>query len=402
MARDEIVVGLEIGTSKVCVIVGEIKSDRSIKIIGVGEAASRGVRKGEIVDFDICGKCIREAIVEAEEKSDVLIKNIYLGVTGAHMESFSNRGKFDLPDDRDEISNEDVEAVQEKAREITVANQHTFLHTILQHYYVDDQAGVLNPVGMFGKKLEADFHIIHGVASRIKNTIRCVKELDLEVEDIVFNPYAAAQVVLDQQHKNVGALMIDMGGGTTGYMVYLNGAVEYSGVLGLGGDHITNDLSLGLRVPMAKAEKLKIEHGCVTLGNTDPGDVISLRDEHGFAGKDIERETLNTIIHLRVRETLEQVKKRLIEDNVMDLLGAGIVLTGGSSMLRGVKHLAEEVFGVPVQMTRAQNMTGNVSAFENPKYSTAIGLVKYAQATFELDNKGLFGSIFNWLVSGRK
>lgn len=402
MARDEIVVGLEIGTSKVCVIVGEIKSDRTIKVIGVGEAASRGVRKGEIVDFDICGKCIREAIVEAEEKSDVLIKNIYLGVTGAHMESFSNRGKFELPDDRDEITNEDVEAVQEKAREITVATQHTFLHTILQHYYVDDQSGVLNPVGMFGKKLEADFHIIHGVASRIKNTIRCVKELDLEVEDIVFNPYAAAQVVLDQQQKNVGALMIDMGGGTTGYMVYLDGAVEYSGVLGLGGDHITNDLSLGLRVPMAKAEKLKIEHGCVTLGNSDPGDVISLRDEHGFAGKDIERETLNTIIHLRVRETLEQVKKRLIEDNVMDLLGAGVVLTGGSSMLRGVKHLAEEVFGVPVQMTRAQNMTGNVSAFENPKYSTAIGLVKYAQATFELDNKGLFGSIFNWLVSGRK
>ena len=402
MAKDEIVVGLEIGTSKVCVIVGEIKSDRSIKIIGVGEAASRGVRKGEIVDFDICGKCIREAVVEAEEKSDVLIKNIYLGVTGAHMESFNNRGKFELPEERDEILNEDVEAVQENAREITVASQHTFLHTILQHYYVDDQAGVLAPVGMFGRKLEADFHIIHGVASRIKNTIRCVKELDLEVEDIVFNPYAAAQVVLDQQQKNVGALMIDMGGGTTGYMVYLDGAVEHSGVLGLGGDHITNDLSLGLRVPMAKAEKLKIEHGCVTLGNSEPGDLISLRDEHGFAGKDIERETLNTIIHLRVRETLEQVKKRLIEENVMDMLGAGVVLTGGSSMLRGVKHLAEEVFGVPVQMTRTQNMTGNVSAFENPKYSTAIGLVKYAQATFELDNKGLFGSIFNWLVSGRK
>jgi cell division protein FtsA len=402
MAKDEIVVGLEIGTSKVCVIVGELKNDRTIKIIGVGEAASRGVRKGEIVDFDICGKCIREAVVEAEEKSDVLIKNIYLGVTGAHMESFNNRGKFMLPDERDEISNEDVEAVQEKAREITVASQNTFLHTILQHYYVDDQAGVLNPVGMFGRKLEADFHIIHGVASRIKNTIRCVKELGLEVEDIVFNPYAAAQVVLDQQQKNVGALMIDMGGGTTGYMVYLDGAVEHSGVLGLGGDHITNDLSLGLRVPMAKAEKLKIEHGCVTLGNSEPGDVISLRDEHGFAGKEIERETLNTIIHLRVRETLEQVKKRLMDDNVMDMIGAGIVLTGGSSMLRGVKHLAEEVFGVPVQLTRAQNLTGNVSAFENPKYSTAIGLVKYAQATFELENRGFLGSIFSWLISGRK
>lgn len=402
MAKDEIVVGLEIGTSKVCVVVGEIKSDRSIKVIGVGEAASRGVRKGEIVDFDICGKCIREAIVEAEEKSDVLIKNIYLGVTGAHMESFNSRGAHYLSEERDEISNEDIEAVQEKARDITVSAHNTFLHTVLQHYYVDGQAGVLSPVGMFGRKLEADFHIIHGIASRIKNTIRCVKELGLEIEDIAFNPFAAAQVVLDQQLKNIGALMIDMGGGTTGYMVYLDGAMKYSGVLGIGGDHITNDLSLGLRIPMTKAEKLKIEHGCVTLGNSDPGDVISLRDEHGFAGKEIERETLNTIIHLRVRETLEQLKKRLMEDNVMDLLGGGIVLTGGSSMLRGVKHLAEEVFGVPVQLTRSHNVTGNVSAFENPKYSTAIGLVKYAQATFEIENKGVLGSIFDWLISGRK
>jgi cell division protein FtsA len=193
-----------------------------------------------------------------------------------------------------------------------------------------------------------------------------------------------------------------MGGGTTGYMAYIDGAVEHSGVLGLGGDHITNDLSLGLRIPMAKAEKLKIEYGCVTIGNSEVGDVISLRDEHGFAGKEIERETLNTIIHLRVRETLELLKKRMIAENALDLLGAGIVLTGGSSMMRGVKHLAEEVFGLPVQLTRAQNMTGNISAFENPKYSTAIGLVKYAQATFELDNKGLLGSIFDWLVSGRK
>ena len=402
MAREEIVVGMEIGTSKVCVVVGEIKADRSIKIVGVGEAASRGVRKGEIVDFDICGKCIREAVVEAEEKSDVLIKNIYLGITGAHMESFNSRGVHSLPDERDEIGPEDVEAVQEKARDISVSSQNSFVHTILQHYYVDGNEGVINPIGMFGRTLEADFHIVHGVTSRIKNIIRCVKQRDLEVEDIVFNPYAAAQVVLDPQHKTIGALMIDMGGGTTGYMAYVDGAAKHSGVLGLGGDHITNDLSIGLRIPMAKAEKLKIEHGCVTLGNSGAGDVISLRDEHGFAGREIERETLNTIIHLRVRETLELLKKRLMNDNVLDLLGAGIVLTGGSSMLRGVKNLAEEVFGLPVQLTRPANLAGNVSAFENPKYSTAIGLVKWAQATFELENKGFFGRIRDWLVSGRK
>ena len=403
MAREEIVVGLDIGTSKVCVVVGELQKDSSIKIIGVGEAASRGVRKGEIVDFDICGKCIREAIVEAQEKSDVNIKNVYLGVTGAHMESVNSRGSYMLPEERDEISNEDIEAVQNNARDIPVSVHNTLLHTILQHYCIDSQDGVLNPLGMFGRKLEADCHIIHGITSRIKNTTRCVKELKLEVEDFVFNPFASAQVVLDHQQKLAGALAIDMGGGTTGYMAYINGAVRYSGVLGLGGDHVTNDLSLGLRIPMAKAEKLKIEHGCATIGNSEPGDVISLRDEHGFAGKKIERETLNTIIRLRVRETLELLKERLMKGNALNMLGGGLVLTGGGSLMRGVKHLAEEVFpDIPVQLTRAQNMTGNISAFENPRYSTAMGLVKYAQATIELEHKGFFGSLFDWIVSGRK
>lgn len=401
MANEEIVVGLEIGTSKVCVVVGEIK-DHSVKVISVGEAASRGVRKGEIVDFDICGKCIREAIVEAEEKSDVDIKNIYLGVKGAHMESLNSRGEQILPEERDEFTNEDIEAVQENARDITLPRQNMLIHTILQHYYVDSQVGVVDPIGMFGRKLEADVHVIHGVESRIKNTIRCIKELKLEIEDTIFSPLATAMVALDQQQKNIGTLMIDLGGGTTGYIGYLGGAVKCSGVLGLGGDHITNDLSHGLRIPMAKAEKLKIEHGCVTLGNSQLGDVISLRDEHGFAGKEIDRETLNTIIHLRVRETLEQVKKRIIAANAMDMLSGGIVLTGGCSLLRGMRHLAEEVFGLPVQLIRAQNVTGNISAFENPKYSTAIGLVKYAHANFQQENKGVIGSIFDWLVSGRK
>lgn len=391
MGKDQIVVGLEIGTSKVCAVVGELKRDESVQILGVGVAPSRGVRKGEIVDLETCGKCIREAIADAEDKSDVMIKNVYLGVTGAHITSFNNRGAYALPEDREKIMEEDFARVQEAARAAPIPAQNMFVHTILQHYYVDGQDGVLNPVGMFGRKLEADFHIVHGNANRIRNSIQCLCDLDLEIEDIVFTPYAAAQAVLTQNQKNTGVLMIDIGGGTTGYCVYDRGAVAQSGCIGIGGDHITNDLSLGLRIPIGKAEQLKEKEGSCVLGNSLPGETVSLKDEHGFAGKDVEREMLNTIIHMRVKETFELLKRDIEQQDFFDYLGAGIVLTGGTSELRGIKHLAEELFGMPVQLCRARNVSGVTSAFENPQFSTAIGLVKYAQATREEEGGGLFG-----------
>jgi cell division protein FtsA len=258
---------------------------------------------------------------------------------------------------------------------------------------VDGQDGVLNPVGMFGRKLEADFHIIHGNANRIRNSIQCLCDLDLEIEDIIFTPYAAAQAVLTQSQKNTGVLMIDIGGGTTGYCVYDRGAVAQSGCIGIGGDHITNDLSLGLRIPIGKAEQIKEKEGSCVLGNSLPGEMVALKDEHGFAGKEIEREMLNTIIHMRMRETFELLRREIDQQDFFDYLGGGIVLTGGTSELRGVKQLAEEIFGMPVQLCRAKNVSGVTSAFENPQFSTAIGLVKYAQATLEDDGS----SLFSWL-----
>ena len=396
MAKDHIVVGLEIGTSKICVVVGELKRDGSVQILGVGEAPARGVRKGEIVDIETCGKCVREAVADAEEKSDVMIKNVYLGITGAHIQSFNNRGSYVLPDDREKIDSGDHSRVQEEARTAPIPAQNMFIHTILQHYYVDGQDGVLNPVGMFGKKLEADFHIVHGVANRIKNSIQCLCDLDIEIEDIIFCPYAAAQAVLDQSQKNIGALMVDMGGGTTDYVLYTGAAVKQSGCIGVGGDHITNDLSLGLHLPMGKAELLKIKEGSCELGGSLPGETVSLKDEHGFAGKEVEREMLNTIIHMRVRETFELLKRELDKAHYLRYVGAGMVLTGGSSQLRGIRELAEEVLQIPVQLCQAQNVSGVTSAFENPQYSTAIGLAKYAQATFDDDSGGLLDWFKGW------
>src|SRR4051812_26150698 len=346
MASNNLMVGLEIGTSKICVVVGESRPDGTIKILGVGQAPSRGVRKGEIVDFETAMKCVHEAVVDAETKSDVMIRSVYVGVTGAHIQSFNNRGLVNLPDDRDEIDEQDIEDVKINAREVSIPAPNAFLHSIIQHYHVEGQEGVLNPVGMLGQKLEADFHIIHGVRTRIQNTIRCVKELPLEVEDVVFTALASAQVVLSQQQKNLGALVIDMGGGTTDFILYVDGAVKQSGTVGIGGDHITNDISMGLRIPMARAEKLKIEEGGVILGNCLPGETVVLKDDSGFAGKEVERETLNTIIHLRVRETLELLRRTLEEEAFINFIGEGIFITGGGRLFLRVSNFYQGNFFV--------------------------------------------------------
>jgi cell division protein FtsA len=398
MASNNLTVGLEIGTSKICVVVGESRPDGTIKILGVGQTPSRGVRKGEIVDFETAMKCVHEAVVDAEQKSDVMIRSVFVAVAGSHLQSFNNRGCVTLPEDRDEIDEQDVEDVKINAREVSIPAQNAFLHSIIQHYHVDGQNGVLSPVGMLGQRLEADFHIIHGVRTRIQNSIRCVKELPLEVEDVVFGALASAQVVLTQHQKDLGALVIDMGGGTTDYILYVDGAVKQSGCLGIGGDHITNDISMGLRIPMARSEKLKIEEGSCTLGNCLPGETILLKDDSGFAGKEIERETLNTIIHLRVREAFDLLKRGLEEEPFLNYLGAGVFITGGCSLLNGIDHLAEEVFEMPAHVAHAQTMSGLTSASENPQLSTAIGLIKYAQSV-QSDRprrgiRGIFGKIF--------
>jgi cell division protein FtsA len=403
MASSDLMVGLEIGTSKICVVVGESRPDGTVKILGVGQAPSRGVRKGEIVDFETAMKCVHEAVVDAEQKSDVMIRSVYVGVSGSHIQSFNNRGTVLLPEDRDEIDEQDIEDVKISAREVSIPAQNAFLHSIIQHYHVDGQDGVLNPVGMLGQKLEADFHIVHGVRTRIQNTIRCVKELPLEVEDVVFNALASAQVVLTQHQKNLGALVIDIGGGTTDYILYVDGAVKECGCFAVGGDHITNDISMGLRIPMTRAEKLKIEEGSCTLGNCLPGETILLKDDSGFAGKEIEREALNTIIHLRLRETFELLKRKLDEQSFINYIGEGIFISGGCSLLNGIQHLAGDIFEMPARVAHAQTMSGLTSAFENPQFSTAIGLTKYAQAVqADRQPRRGIGRIFGRFFSGMR
>jgi cell division protein FtsA len=376
MARDNIFAGLEIGTTKISVVVAEARHDGTLKVLGVGNAPSRGVRKGEIVDFETAKRCVHDAIVDAEERSDVEISEVYLGVTGGHIRSFNNRGVVLLEEGREEIDEQDLEDVRTNAREVSLPMEDCVLHTIIQRYYVDGQDGVLNPLGLLGRKLEADFHIVYGIRTRIQNAIRCVKELELETADVVINSFATAQAVLDKHHKQLGALVIDIGGGTTDYVVYVEGAVKQSGVIAVGGDHITNDMSIGLKIPTARAEKLKTDEGDVTLGIAFPGETIMLRDETGFAGREIEREMLNQIINVRIREIFDIVSRQIQPD--LNFLGAGVFITGGSSQLRGIDHLANEIFGTPARVTPPLPLAGVTSAFEHPQFSTALGLVKYA------------------------
>lgn len=375
MANSNIYVGLEIGTSKVCMVVGEVRDDGAIKILGVGQHPSAGVRKGEIVDPDTVQTCLHDALMRAEERSEVEVNRVFLAVTGSHIQSLNNRGTIRVADEEMEITGEDLDEVKKIARDVPLPKENGYIHSIIQHYFVDGQEKVLNPLGMLGQKLEADYHIIHGVKTRIQNAIRCVRDAPLEVEDIVFSPVAAAQVVLSREAKNEGALLLDIGGGTTDYICFVDGAVVASGCVAIGGDHITNDIALVLKIPLSRAEKLKVNHGSASLKRINHGEVPI----EGESGKTVDQEFLNQIMNARVTEMLTLIEEPLQKQNCLEKLGKGIFLTGGASLMTGVGELAEEIFGVPVQKAGSASMTGPAALFENPQYATPVGLIRYAQ-----------------------
>ena len=377
--RPKIYVGLEIGTSKICAVVGEVRPDSGIKILGVGQSPSRGVRKGEIIDFETVQTCLQDALAKAEERSDVTISDVFLAITGSHIESCNNLGAVQVNDPQGQIEDHDLEEVKELARGVKVPQSHAFIHSIVRHYYIDGQDKVLSPVGMLGEKLEADYHIVHGIRTRIQNTIRCVREVPLEVEDIVFSPLAAAQVVVSRPHKDQGVLVLDIGGGTTDFVLYHEGAVSASGCVGLGGDHVTNDISMVLRLPLQAAERIKTQHGSVYFDTRRVGRTIKVEPTQNFPGAQIEQNMLNQIIHLRIKEIFELVRRRLAPTGFLEQLGTGVVITGGSSLLDGISDLGQAVFKMPVYRGGAEALGGMRATFENPQYATPIGLIRYAQ-----------------------
>src|SRR5512140_1731164 len=268
-----IIVGLEIGTSKVCAVVGELNTEGVLNIVGLGQSRSRGVRKGEICDAPNAEEDVRQAIVEAEQMADVEIRSVYLGVTGGHLRGFNNRGVHPVVSADREITESDVQDVIKNAKTINLPAQNHVVHAIRQHFLVDGQDSITNPVGMLGSKVEVEVHVVHGSVNRLQNAIRVVKGLQLEVEDIVFNGLASSLALLNNEQKELGSLVIDLGGGTTEYVVYANGIIKHTGVLAIGGDHVSNDLAYGLKVPLSRAEQLKIEHGSAVVDDAVKGQV---------------------------------------------------------------------------------------------------------------------------------
>src|SRR5436309_7231629 len=277
-----IIVGLEVGTSKVCAVVGELSSEGALNIVGLGQARSRGVRKGEIADAPMVEEDVRNAIVEAEQMADVEIRSVYLGVTGGHIRGFNNRGVHPVVSADREITEDDVQDVIKNAKTINLPAQHHVVHAIRQHFLVDGQDGISNPVGMLGSRVEVDVHVVHGNLNRLQNAIRTVKGLQLEVDEIVCTGLASSLALLTNEQKELGALVIDIGGGTTEYIVYANGVVKHVGVLAVGGDHVSNDLAYGLKVALSRDEQLKIAHGAGLVEESIKGQTISLAGELGL------------------------------------------------------------------------------------------------------------------------
>jgi cell division protein FtsA len=372
-----IIVGLEIGTSKICAVVGEVNAEGALNVIGIGQSPARGVRKGEIVDAAQAEECVRNAIVEAEQMADVEIRSVYLGVTGGHVRGFNNRGSHPVVSADREISDDDVQDVVKNAKAINLPAQNTVIHAVRQHFFVDGQHGVTNPVGMVGAKLEVDMHVVHGITNRLQSSVRMVKGLQLEVEETVFNGLAASLALLTSEQKEMGALVIDMGGGTTDFAVYANGVIRHTGALALGGDHVSNDLGHGLKVPLSRAEKLKKENGSAVADDSVKGQTITITNELGLPLRVVNIEHLQRIMTLRLEEIFEIVAQDLEQAGALDYLRAGVFLCGGCTRVPHIAKLAERVFQMSVSIGQTNSVSGLKSALDQPEFVTAIGLAKY-------------------------
>jgi len=372
-----VIVGLEIGTSKICAMVGEVNAAGEVGVIGVGQAKSRGVRKGEIVDPGAAAEDIRNAIVDAEQMADVEIRSVYLGVTGSHVHGFNNRGGHPVVSADRDIVQADVDDVLKNAKAINLPVANAVIHTIRQHFSVDGHGGIANPVGMLGSRLEVDVHVIHGNYNRLQNPIRVVKGLQVDPETIAFNGLVSAMAILTNEQKELGALVIDLGAGVTEYVVYAGGIIRHSGVLAVGGDHVTNDLAIGLKLPLARAEQLKLEHGSAIVGPNLKGATLTLASDLGLNDKTVNLEHLRRIMSLRLEEIFQLIAQDLDKAGLLDFLRAGVVLCGGVARTPDLEQLAGNIFQLPVTASQPCAVNGLASALNQPEFATAIGLVKY-------------------------
>jgi cell division protein FtsA len=374
--KDEnLIVGLDIGTSKVLAIVGEVSPDGEIEIIGSGSHAAKGMRKGVVANIESTVTSIQRAVEEAELMTGCEIVSVYAGIAGAHISSFNSHGVVAVHDG--EVTQSDVDRVIEAARAVAIPNDQKILHILPQEYIIDRQEGIREPIGMSGVRLEAKVHMITGSVSAAQNIIKCIRRVGLEVDDIVLEQLASSQSVLTEDEKELGVCLVDIGGGTSDIAVYTEGSIKHTAVIPVAGDQITNDIAIALRTPTKSAEELKKQYGCALRQLADSGQTIEVHSLGDRPVRKLSRQTLAEVIEPRIEELYELVLYELRRSGFEELVSSGVVLTGGSSKMEGMVELAEEVFHAPVRLGIPKNVGGQSETVKNPIYATGVGLIQF-------------------------
>lgn len=379
--RTDPVVGLEIGTSKVVALVGEMREDGHVMITGMGWQPSVGIRKGEIRDLERAASVVRRALTAAEESGEVTIHQVYLTVSGGQIDSQVSRGTVPVVDPQGGITEDDIQMAIDVARSVSLPPERQILHTIRRLFAVDDQSKIVNPKGMAGNRLSVEMLIVHGLRSTLNNTVKVVKTLEVNVCDVAFSAVCCAHSVLTPQQRAQGVLLIDLGAGTTSFLAYAENAVGTVGSIPLGGDHITNDIALAFNIPLRQAEQLKCESGNIGPDLEDPLKKVSIPPDGGFPGRTVPLRSLQTVMRLRIEEILTLVREKVEKNHLFPHLGAGVVLTGGGAHLRGITSAVENIFGLACTIGRPRNVSGLATAVEGPEYAACAGVVQYGFKT---------------------
>jgi cell division protein FtsA len=374
MADNEIIAGLDLGTTKVCAIVAE-HTDDGVDIIGVGSVPAKGLKKGVVVNIESTMHAIKAAIEQAETMAGVAIGTVYAGIAGSHVRGINQEGVAAIH--AREVSQDDVDRVLEQAKAIPLPSDRQVIHVLPQEFIVDDQDGIKEPVGMSGVRLEARVHMVTASTPSIQNIIKCAERCDLHVAEVVLQPLASASAVLSEDEREIGVALVDIGGGTSDIIVYVDGAVVHTSVIPIGGINFTNDVATGLRTPMAEAERLKIKYGCAMTKMVDEDETIDVPSVGGRAPRTVPRRVLCDIVEPRAEEIFAAVRHVIAETGFSDMLAAGVVITGGTTLLDGMPELAEQVLALPVRRGAPTGIGGLVDVVRSPAYSTAVGLVKY-------------------------
>jgi len=376
-----LIVALDIGTSKIAAIVAELRSEGSYEVIGMGSSPSRGLKKGVVVNIESTVNAIQRALEEAELMADCKIRDVWTGIAGSHIRSFNSHGMVAIKDL--EVAQSDVDRVVETARAIPIPTDQQILHVLNQEFVIDGQEDVREPVGMSGVRLEVKVHIVTGAVSAAQNIMKCIRRCGLEVNDLMLQPLASSMAVLSEDEKDLGVCLLDIGGGTSDLAIFTQGAIRHTAVIPIAGDQITNDIAMALRTPTKDAEEIKRHHGCALRELADPKEMIEVPGVGDRASRKLSRQTLAEVIEPRVEELYSLVQAELRRSGFEELLSSGVVITGGSSAMQGMVELGEEVFHMPVRLGLPSYSEGLSEVIRNPRYSTGVGLLMAGVAQHE-------------------